>query len=109
MLVRIIPVVVASLLLSAHFLRQDNVPLTGICVIAPCLLLVKRRWILVVLQIVAYGGATIWLYTTVVLVRQRMAAGAPWIRMMAILLGVTALSLLAGYLLSSDVLKRHYS
>ncbi len=109
MLVRIIPIVWASLLLGAHFLRQNNLPITGICVIAPCLLLIKRRWVLRVLQFVAYGGATLWIYTTFVLVRQRMIAGAPWVRMMVILLGVAALTLLAGQLLSSDVLKRRYS
>jgi hypothetical protein len=109
MFVRIIPFVIACLLLGAHFLRQGNLPLVGVCLLAPFLFFVKKRWALSVLQVFAYGSAAIWLYTTVSLVRYRMAIGAPWTRMSLILLGVTAFTLLAAYLISSDVLKSRYS
>jgi hypothetical protein len=35
-------------------------------------------------------------------------AGAPWVRMSLILSGVTVLTLFAGYLLNSDIVKRRY-
>ncbi len=107
--VRIVIYVLACLLLGAHFLRQGNLIVTGLCLLAPCLLFIKKRWVLRLSQGVAYTSALVWLYTTYVLVRQRMMFDAPWLRMLLILLGVTALTALAGYLLSSDVVKRRYS
>ncbi len=108
MFIRIIAFVVACLLLGAHFLRQGSLPLVGVCLLAPFLFFVKKRWALSVLQVFAYGGAAVWLYTTITLVRHRMAVGAPWTRMSLILLGVAAFTLLAAYLISSDVLKKRY-
>ena len=48
------------------------------------------------------------MHTTFSLVQQRRMAGVPWIRMMLILSGVTILTLYAGYLLSSDIVKHRY-
>lgn len=109
MFIRIIPFVVACLLLGAHFLRQGSLPLMGVCLLAPFLLFVKKRWAWSVLRVFAYGSAAIWLYTTITLVRHRLAVGAPWTRMSLILLGVTAFTLFAAYLISSDVLRKRYS
>lgn len=109
MFIRIIPFVVACLLLGAHFLRQGSLPLVGVCLLVPLLLFVKKRWALNMLRVFAYGSAAIWLYATITLVRHRMAVGAPWTRMSLILLGVTAFTLLAATLISSDVLKKRYS
>ena len=108
MFVRIVPLVIACLLLAAHFLRQGSLPLVGVCLLAPFLLFVKKHWALSALQIFMYGSAAIWLYTTIALVQYRMAVGAPWIRMSLILLGVTAFNLLAARLLTSPVLKNRY-
>ena len=42
--IRVIPFVVACFLLGAHFLRQGSLLLTGACLLAPFLLLIKKRW-----------------------------------------------------------------
>ncbi len=108
MFLKIIPLILASLLLGAHFLRGNSTILVGVSVLAPLLLLIKKRWILLLVQGLAYVGALVWVHTTFVLVQQRMMVGAPWLRMFLILSGVTALTLYAGYLLNSDVIKQHY-
>jgi len=108
MFLRITPIIFAFLLLGAHFLRGGNTVLIVVSVVAPCLLLVKKRWILLLLQWLAYCGALVWIHTTLVLVRQRLATDAPWGRMLLILSGVTLFTLWAGYLLNSDVVKRRY-
>ena len=108
MVLRIIPLILASLLLGAHFLRGSSIILVGVSILAPLLLLIKKRWILLLIQGLAYVGALVWVHTTFVLVQQRMMVGAPWFRMFLILAGVTAFTLYAGYLLNSDVIKQHY-
>ncbi len=108
MFIRLIPLIIAFLLLGAHFLRSDHMILAGISILSPLLLLIKKRWILLLVQWFAYSGAIVWIQTTFSLVQQRTMAGAPWVRMLLILSGVTIFTLYAGYLLSSDIVKRRY-
>ena len=108
MFLRIISVILVFLLLGAQFLRSGNTFLMGVSVLTPCLLLVKKRWILLLGKWLAYSGALVWTHTTFLLVRQRIMSGAPWGRMLLILLGVTALTFYAGCLLNSDVVKQRY-
>jgi hypothetical protein len=108
MFLRIVLLIFAFLLLGAHFLRSGNIFLIVVSVLTPCLLLVKKRWSLLLLRWLTYFGALVWIHTTFVLVRQRIAIGAPWGRMLLILAGVTVFTFCAGYLLNSDVVKRRY-
>ena len=108
MFLRLIPLIIAFFLLGAHFLRSGHIILTGVSILAPLLLLIKKRWILFLMQWLAYSGAIVWMYTTFILVQQRLMAGSPWVRMLLILSGVTVLTLYAGYLLKSDVVKQRY-
>ena len=108
MFIRLIPLIIAFLLLGAHFLRSGYLILTGVSIIAPLLLLIKRRWILLLVQWLAYSGAIVWIQTTFSLVQQRIMTGVPWVRMLFILSGVTVLTLYAGYLLNADIVKRRY-
>ena len=108
MFLRIIPVIFAFLLLGAHFLRSGNTMFIFVSVLAPSLLLVKKHWTLLLTQGLTYCGSLVWIHTTVVLARQRIAIGAPWGRMLLILAGVTVFTFCAGYLLNSDVVKRRY-
>ena len=108
MFLRTIPIIFAYLLLGAHFLRSGNTIFIVVSVLAPCLLLVKKRWTLLLIQWLAYCGTLVWIHTTLVLVRQRIAIGATWGRMLLILSGVVLFTLWAGYLLNSDVVKRRY-
>jgi len=65
MILRIVPLVIASLLLAAHFLRGGSLGLMVVTVLAPLLLLIRKRWSLIVVQLSAYAAAAVWLYTTI--------------------------------------------
>ncbi|GIK38765.1 MAG: hypothetical protein BroJett011_25980 [Chloroflexota bacterium] len=109
MALRIIPLIVSAFLLGAHFLRQGNLWLVGLCLLALGLLWVKKRWSLIVLQFLAYLGALIWASTAISIVQQRLALGEPWLRVAIILGAVVLLSVLAGLLLNTPAVKERYS
>jgi hypothetical protein len=108
MVVHIVSVVIAFLLLAAHFLRDGNTVLVAVCVLAPFLLLFKKRWCLILVRVLLFAGALVWLQTTIVLLWQRWEMDAPWMRMLLILAGVTVFTLLSAYGLGAEnVRKRH--
>ncbi len=84
--------------LGAHFYRSGSLALVALCVLLLVLMLALRRaWVMRLLQMGLLLGATEWLWTTFLLVQQRLALGQPWQRLTLILLGValaTALSAL---------------
>lgn len=84
--------------LAAHFYRSGHLALVALCVLLLVLMLALRRvWVLRLLQLGLLLGAAEWLWTTFMLVQQRLALGQPWQRLALILLGValaTALSAL---------------
>ena len=108
MLIRVIPLILASLLLAAHFLRDGNLMITLICGLLPLLLLIKKRWSWLAVQLFAYSGAAVWLYTTVAILQQRIYWGMPWGRMVMILGGVALFTSWAGYLLNAAPVKEKY-
>lgn len=105
---RLIPFMLASLILGAHFLRGGSTILVAVCVLFPLLLLIKKRWVLQLLQGFALVGALIWASAAYVLVQSRLEAGAPWMRMLLILGGVAVFTLWAGFLLRSETVQKRY-
>ncbi len=100
--------ITAALLLAAHFLRQGNLVLVALCLCAPLLLLYRKRWVLIVLPLLAYGAAASWIVLTVRLVESRLLSGQPW-KLAAIILGAVALfTVLAGMLLNSRAVRERY-
>ncbi len=109
MVLRISLFVVAALLLGAHFLRAGNLALVALCLAAPLMFLHRRRWSLIVLQLLAYGAAATWIAVAIELVRQRQQLGQPW-TIATVILGTVALfTFLAGMLLNSRAINRRYS
>lgn len=108
MILRITPLVVSAFLLGAHFLRQGNLTLVGLCLAVLSLLWVKKWWSLLVLQLFTYLGAIIWASTAIALIQQRIALGEPWVRVAVILGVVTLVSVLAGLLLNTTAVKERY-
>jgi len=106
---RLIPLVLAFLLLGAHFLRDGNLVLVIVSLLIPWLLLIKKPWALLGVQWLTYLSALVWVRTAIVLVQQRMMMGAPWLRLSLILAGVALFTLYAGYLLNSKAVKKRYS
>jgi hypothetical protein len=103
MFARIALYVIISWLLAAHFLREGDVTAVALCLAAPLLFLVRRRWSLLLLQGLAYVAAAVWLATAWDIVATRWSSGEPWQRAAAILLAVAAVNLLAGTLLRGRI------
>jgi hypothetical protein len=83
-------VVLACVLLAAHFFRSGAIALVLLCAAAPFLLLVRQRWADVLLRLGLLLGTVEWVRTLVTLARTRSAHGHPWVRL-AVILGLVAL------------------
>jgi len=108
MSMRIIIFVTAALLLGALFLRAGNLALVALCLAAPLLFLWRQRWSLILLQLLAYCAAAIWIAAAVQLVQMREQLGQPWTVAAIILGSVALLTLLAGLLLNSRAIRERY-
>ena len=108
MIPRISLFVIAAVLLGAHFLRSGNPALVALCVATPLLFLYRRRWSLVLLQLLAYGATITWIAVAVRLVQVREQSGQPWTAAAIILGSVALFTLLAGLLLNARSIMRHY-
>jgi hypothetical protein len=105
---RLLPAALALLVLGAHFLRAGNLALVAVALAVAALLFVRRPWAARAVQGALVLGTLEWLRTLLLLVGERRAAGAPYLRMTLILAGVTlatALSLLAFH---SRAMKEHF-
>ena len=81
---------ISLLLLGAHFFRDGAWPLAAACAALVFLLAWRRPWVPRLLQVALALGTVEWLWTTFVLVQERVAEGRPWMRL-AIILGVVTL------------------
>lgn len=87
----------ALAVLWAHFYRDGAWPLAFLCVAFVLLFAWRRAWVPRLLQVVLAAGCVEWVWTTFVLVHQRMALGRPWSRL-ALILGVVTLFTVASVL-----------
>ena len=108
MKLRITLLAFAAILTAAHFLRAFSIIPMLICLAAPFLLFIKKRWSLVTVQALTVIAAIIWLFTLNGIVQQRIFEGRSW-TVSAIILGVvTGYTLLTGWLLNSPSVKENY-
>lgn len=108
MKLRISLLALAAILLAAHYLRTFSIIPMLICLAAPFLLLIKKRWSLLTVQALTVFGASIWLVTLNGIIQERMQEGISWTAS-AIILGVAAgFTLLTGWLLNDPVVKEKY-
>ncbi len=107
-ILRLIPSVIAFLLIAAHFFRSGNLELAVLSGTVPLLLLIRRRWILIVVQIAAYAAAAVWMNAILGLVRERMIMHRPYEKAVIILTAVALFTILAGWLLNSPSLRSRY-
>ncbi len=108
MALRTIMIIIASLMLGAHFLRDSNLLLTLVYIIAPFILLIKERWSLIALQALMYIGGGVWISTIIVIAQRRILSGELWSRMAYILGAVALFTIVAGLLLNSLKVKEKY-
>lgn len=98
---RLLPTVLSSLLLGAHFMRSGNVALVAACAVFPLLLLFRRSWAVRATQAFLVVAAGTWAWTAFEIAHRRVAAGQPWARMAVILGAVALLAVLAAGLLQA--------
>lgn len=108
MKLRYIPIILAAILLSAHFLRSYNLLAMVLCLLAPLLLMIHKRWSMLTLQLSTIPASLIWLFTLYGIIQQRSFEGRSWTASAIILGVVAAFTLLAGWLLNSSKVKEHY-
>lgn len=88
-------VVLAFVLLAAHFSRADLELVAGLVLAAPLLLLARGSWAAWVLRVTLVLGGLEWIRTVLRLVGERRAAGEHWGRLAVILLTVACVTFLA--------------
>lgn len=105
---RLIPVILSSLLLAAHFYRSGNLLTAILCVAVLFLLFLKKSWVPRLFQFLLILGALEWLRSLYYLAAMRIAWDQPWTRM-AIILGAVALfTALSALVFSSRALRARY-
>ena len=109
MILRISLFVVSALLLGAHFLHAGNVLPVAACLAAPSLFLYRKRWSLILLQVLAYAAVATWLETAIGLAEFRQRVGRSWTAAAFILVAVALFTLVAGLLLNSRCVRERYA
>lgn len=95
---RIAIALLALLLCAAHLLRWGGLPAALLPLLAVPLVCVRRNWAAWTLRGVLVLAALEWLRASWMLAAERQALGLPFLRMLAILLGVVALTAAAAWL-----------
>jgi len=98
----------ALLILSAHFYRAGLWPLAALALVLNGLLMVPRAWAARAIQIALLAGSIEWLRTLASLVSERVAAGQPYLRLAAILLGVALFTAGAALVFRTYALRVRY-
>ncbi|QDF66772.1 hypothetical protein FJQ87_08655 [Shewanella sp. SNU WT4] len=103
---RIILMTLAYILLGAHFLRYNQVILAGTYTLLPLLIFIQYPLVMRALQLcLVISTCLVWGGSTYEYVQTRILMNAPWLRLMVIMLTVTAFSLFAAYC-GNGILKR---
>jgi hypothetical protein len=106
---KLIPVVLSFLLLTAHFYRAGNEWLAGAVLLLPLVLFVRQSWVPRVIQLTLLVGAAEWLRTLWFIAQMRMQFEMPWTRLAIILGGVALFTALSGLVFFSRSLRRRYA
>ena len=89
-MLRLLPVIISSLLLGAHFLRLGQPLLVVLSLLLPLILLFRQFWAVRLMQFYLILGTVEWVRTLFFLVTERRAEGQPWSRLV-IIIGLVAL------------------
>lgn len=109
MILRVILIAFSFLMLAAHFSRADNTYLTILSLIIPFLLFVKKRVMLIIVQVFCYLGAIAWLFSMYGYIQQRIVMDIAWGRLAVIISVIALFTAFSGFLLNSDVMKKRYN
>jgi hypothetical protein len=103
-----LPVILSSLLISAHFYRAGILPLSLVCLLFPLLLLSRNRWIPRLLTMFLLLSATEWLRTMLFFIEQYQDAGHSWTRLAIILTSVSLFTAFSALVFRTTPMKKRY-
>jgi len=107
--VRMLPIIISFLLLSAHFYRAGLAIPAGGSLAMPLFLLLRESWVPRLLQVFLLLGALEWLRILILFAGLRIEIGQPWTRL-AIILGAVALfTALSGLVFRSESVRSRYT
>lgn len=106
---RLLPVLISLLLLAAHFFRAGETVIVVIVLSLPLLLLLRKYWVPLVIQLTLLLGAFEWLRTLFSVAQMRIEFGEPWIRMAIILGAVSLFSALSCLVFRNGALRKRFS
>ncbi|MEN8122018.1 MAG: hypothetical protein ABFS35_16835 [Bacteroidota bacterium] len=109
MVTRVVLVALSFLMLAAHFSRVEITFLMILSLLVPFLLFIKKRTVLVIVQVLCYLGSIAWLYAMNEYIQQRVAADVPWGKLAIIISIIALFTAFTGFLLNSDVIKKRYN
>ncbi|MDO8643446.1 MAG: hypothetical protein Q7S00_00575 [bacterium] len=104
-----LPIILSSVVLAAHFLREGRIFLTLVCLAIPFFLLKRERWVVFLLQGFLLMGASVWIYTLVKIAQVRMVTGEDWKRMAFILGGVALVTAGSALLLRTQRAQAYFN
>jgi len=105
---KFIPPILSFLLLAAHYSRVSQYWLVSLCLVMPFLLLVRKKWVMRVLQVLLVLGGYIWIQTIVFLVTIRLGSNRPWIRLVVILGFVALFTIASAVVFETGGIRRRY-
>lgn len=103
------PPVLSLLVLAAHFLRRGAILQVALCLAVVGVLFVRRPWVPPVAVTALVLGAFEWVYTLVTLVAAREARGEPAGRLVGILGGVIAVTVISILVFLVRRVREHYA
>ncbi|GLP94716.1 hypothetical protein [Paraferrimonas sedimenticola] len=92
---RYLIIVLAYVLLAAHFLRYGNLAVVIVSAVAPLLYFVKAQWSDRVIQLGLIAAIMVWLQTSWQLISMRIAFDSDYTRLAIIMAAVVGFNLLA--------------
>jgi hypothetical protein len=105
---RLLPVLLSCLLLGAHFLRAGSTIMMMVCLAFPLLLLVRRPWVPLLMQLGMFLGSLVWVQTLFIQASARQASGIPVTRYVAIMAGVTLFTGVSAFVFMLPALRKRY-
>ncbi len=108
MILRVILLSFSFLLLAAHFSRIGMTAMSIISLLIPFLLFIKKRWVLIFIQVACYTAALEWVRTIFSYIKIREEYGEAWGRLAIILGAVALVTALSGVLLNFGKIKEKY-
>jgi len=108
-ILRLLPIILADVLLAAHFLRFGGIIPAGLILLLLLTLFIRRWWIVRLWQVFLFAATLVWIQTSFKLVGARLAMGAPATRLTIIMAGVVLFNVFALFWLENKKIKAHYN